>query len=282
MRGIIASDIDRTLTNKEHKIPGEVIAYLEKCYREGFEIVFLTGRTFSFAGKTLDQCTFPFHLGVQNGAEVLKMPEKKFRNQKFLTKETVLNIAAEANFPDKDFVIYSGVELGDYCYYVPGNFRGEGEAYVKNLMQYGVAHWKEVDSFEEMEREVFPMMRLFGPRKQMEALRERVLAATDVTCVILSDVTKEDMCVLMVTEKGVDKGHSLRRLIDHYDWKGCVIGCGDDLNDVSLFDAVDISIGMENGHKELLEKATIIAKPSYHMGIIDALERAKGMIRDGE
>ncbi|MCH9811813.1 Cof-type HAD-IIB family hydrolase, partial [bacterium] len=280
--GIIASDIDRTLTNKEHKIPDEVIAYLEKCYQEGFEIVFLTGRTFSFASKTLDRCTFPFHLGVQNGAEVLKMPEKKFRNQKFLTKKLVLKIAAQANFADKDFVIYSGVELGDYCYYVPANFKGAGESYVNNLKQYGVAHWKEVESFEHMEREVFPMMRLFGPRAEMEALRERVLSVADVTCVILSDVTKEDTCVLMVTEKGVDKGHSLRRLIDHYGWTGCIIGCGDDLNDVSLFDAVDISIGMENGHKELLKKATIIAKPSYNMGIMEALEEAKGMIHDGK
>ena len=282
MRGIIATDIDRTLTNRDHIIPDSVIAYLEKCYYEGFEIVFLTGRTFSFASKAVAKCTFPFHLGVQNGAEVLKMPEKTFRNQKFLTKDIVLKICDVACMEDRDFVIYSGVELGDYCYYNPSKFTGAGKEYVDRLKDYAAVHWKEVDSFEKMERDLFPMMRLFGSLEQMEELKKRVLEVAVVNCVILNDVTREDTFILMVTEKGVDKGQSLRRLIDHYDWKGAVIGCGDDLNDISLFDAVDISIGMENGHKELLEKATIIAKPSYHMGIIEALEEAKGMIHEGE
>ncbi|MCH9617166.1 MAG: hypothetical protein SP4CHLAM5_03300 [Chlamydiia bacterium] len=278
MRGIIATDIDRTLTNRDHIIPDDVIDYLEKSHKEGFEIVFLTGRPFSFASKAVAACSFPFHLAVQNGAEVLKMPEKVFRNQKFLTKDIVLKIGSVSEFTDRDFVIYSGVELGDYCYYNPSKFSGVGKEYVDRLKKYGVAHWKKVDSFENIQREFFPMMRLFGGKEEMEALKERVLEVADVNCVILNDVTRENTCVLMVTEKGVDKGQSLRRLIDHYDWTGCVIGCGDDLNDISLFDAVDISIGMENGHPDLLKKATIIAKPSYNMGIIEALDEAKGMI----
>jgi HAD superfamily hydrolase (TIGR01484 family) len=281
MRGIIATDIDRTLTNRDHIIPEDVINYLEKSHKEGFEIVFLTGRPFSFASKALGSCNFTFHLAVQNGAEVLKMPEKIFRNQKFLTKNIVLKICAVSEFMDRDFVIYSGAELGDYCYYNPSKFSGAGKEYVDSLKKYGVARWKEVDSFEHVERELFPMMRLFGGLTEMESLKKKVLEVADVNCVILNDVTRENTFVLMVTEKGVDKGRCLRRLIDHYDWTGCVIGCGDDLNDISLFDAVDISIGMENGHPDLLKKATIIAKPSYNMGIIEALDEAKGMIHDG-
>lgn len=280
MRGIIATDIDRTLTNRDHIIPQDVITYLEKSHKEGFEIVFLTGRPFSFASRALRGCNFPFHLGVQNGAEVLKMPEKTFRSQKFLTKDVVLKICAAAQFIDRDFVIYSGAEHGDYCYYNPKKFSGAGKEYVESLKKYGAAHWKEVDSFENIQREVFPMMRLFGTLVDMESLKKKVLELANVCCVILNDVTRENTFVLMITEKEVDKGHSLRRLIEHYDWQGCVIGCGDDLNDISLFDAVDISIGMENGHPQLLKKATIIAKPSYNMGIIEALDEAKGMMHE--
>ena len=97
MRGIIATDIDRTLTNKDHKIPIDVIKYLKKCHDEGYEIVFITGRTFSFSKQVLKECDFPYHLGVQNGAEVLKMPEEEFRMQKFLTKDIVVRISQIAN-----------------------------------------------------------------------------------------------------------------------------------------------------------------------------------------
>ena len=127
MRGIIASDIDKTLTNKDHVIPNEVINYLKKCYIRGFEIVFITGRTFSFSKNALMACDFPYHLGVQNGAEVIKMPEREFCMQKFLSKDLVLKICEQIEFIDRDFVIYSGVELGDFCYYNPSKFLGEAK-----------------------------------------------------------------------------------------------------------------------------------------------------------
>ena len=148
-----------------------------------------------------------------------------------------------------------------------------------NLISLAKVNWKKVDSYNSLEKEIFPMMRAFGTKQEMEELKKKVLAVADVTCVVLSDIITIGVYILMVTEKHVDKGHCLLRLKDHYNWEGCVIGCGDDMNDLPLFEVVDISICMENGKKELLEKATIIAKPSYQMGIIDALEQAIGMIK---
>ena len=278
MRGIIASDIDRTLTDRDHKIPQNVIDHLKNYHDQGFEIIFLTGRTFAFAQQVLAACEFPFHLGVQNGAEVLKFPEKEFRMQKFLTKEVVKEIFNLSDFNDRDFVLYSGAEHGDYCFYNPKKFTGRSKEYVDRLIALAAVNWKEIDSIEQIEGENFPMIRLFGTLEEMKALQKKVLEKVDVNCVILHDVATDGYFVMMITAKGVNKGEVLKKIIDHYDWNGCVIGCGDDLNDMSLFDAVDISIGMENGHPQLLKKATIIAKPSYNMGIIDALNQAVGMI----
>ncbi|MCH9621429.1 MAG: HMP-PP phosphatase [Chlamydiia bacterium] len=281
MRGIIASDIDRTLTNRDHVIPKDVIKYLHKCYDDGFEIVFLTGRTFTFSRKALSLCDFPFHLGVQNGSEVLKIPEKEFRMQKFLTREKMMKIRSLNPYSDRDYLVYSGVALGDFCYYVKENFEDEALEYIERVQGFGLVSYQKIPSFEEIENIHFPVMRLFGSLEQMEEVKEKILEAEpDVSCVILHDLSPGGSHIIMVSEKGVDKGSSLKRLADHYDWTGPMIGCGDDLNDMTMFDTVDISIGMENGHPRLLEKATIIAKPSYDMGIIDALDQAIGMIND--
>jgi HAD superfamily hydrolase (TIGR01484 family) len=281
MRGIIASDIDRTLTNLDHVIPEDVIKYLHKRHDEGFEIVFLTGRSFTFAHRALALCDFPFHLGIQNGAEVLKMPEEEFRMQKFINKERMMKIREANPFSDRDFLIYSGKALGDQCYYVEDNFTGKSLDYIQKALDFKAINWRAIDCFEFLENSHFPVMRLFGTLEEMEELKASIESSVpDVSCVILLDLAMEGSHIIMVAEKDVDKGHSLKRLIDHYGWTGCVIGCGDDLNDMTLFDAVDISIGMENGHPDLLKKATIIAKPSYDMGIIDALDQAIGMIND--
>lgn len=281
MRGIIASDIDRTLTNEDHEIPQDVVKYLHSCYNEGFQIVFLTGRPFSFSKKALHLCDFPFHLAVQNGAEVVAMPEQEFRMQKFITKERAMRVRAANPLDDRDFLIYSGMALHDQCYYQEDCFKGAALDYLNSIQSFGAISYKAIDSYEAMDNLHYPVMRTFGNLEQLEAVKAAILEVEpDLSCVILSDLAPGGEYIIMVTEKGVDKGHTLKRLIDHYDWSGPTIGCGDDLNDCTLFDTVDISIGMENGHPDLLKKATIIAKPSYDMGIIDALEQAKGMIND--
>lgn len=280
MRGIIASDIDRTLTGSDHIIPKDVIAYLHECYNDGFEIVFLTGRTYTFSKKALALCNFPFHLGLQNGAEVLKMPEEVFCMQRFLSKEIALEVRSVLQATDRDFTFYSGTAHGDICYYEKGRFSGKALEYVNSCKGYGAVNWVEVDSIEGLDNLHFSLVRTFGSKKEMEELQALVLGKVLVSAVIVHDVHFKDEYILMISSPGVDKGRSLRRLIDHYQWKGVVIACGDDLNDVSMFKEADISIGMENGDTKLLKEATIIAKPSYDMGIIDALKQARGMIND--
>jgi Cof subfamily protein (haloacid dehalogenase superfamily) len=280
MKGIIASDIDRTLTNRNHEIPKDVIKYLKKRHLDGFEIVFLTGRPFCFSKSALFLCDFSYHLGVQNGAEVLFMPKEEFCMQNFLPKETVLTICSICLFNDRDFIVATGVENNDEYYYVAENFSGEAKAYMDNVIGLAITKFKKCQSFEELYNLNFPLMRSFGTLEEMIELKKLVLAKADVNCVILHDITISGMFIMLITALGVDKGSSLKRLIKKNNWTGKVICCGDDLNDISLFEASDISIGMANGHKDLLKKATIIAKPSDQMGVIDAIDIAIGMIND--
>ena len=119
---IFASDIDKTLTDERHIIPDQVINYLGELHKEGWEIVLLTGRTFSFAMMSVEKIDFPFHLAVQNGAEVLKMPEKEILFQTFIEKEVVYKIDAICRQYQEDFLIYSGLEGGDFCYYRTSKF----------------------------------------------------------------------------------------------------------------------------------------------------------------
>ena len=75
MKGVIALDIDGTLTDETHQVPNEVAVFLASLVADGWEIVFITGRTFRWVRNALSHLTFPYHLAVQNGAIILKMPQ---------------------------------------------------------------------------------------------------------------------------------------------------------------------------------------------------------------
>jgi len=282
MRGIIATDIDGTLTDKNHEIPKAVLEFLGKKHKEGFEIVFLTGRTHFFCKRVLAPCTFPFHLGVTNGTETLKMPQEKAFFKHFLTKEVAKKIASLNPFLDRGFIFYSGSEAGDFCYYIPHHFSSYGKEYIEKIVMSKGVNYKAIDSLDAVDVDAFSIIRAFGTLKQMEDL-QKILAqemGDKINSVVLRDVGQGESFLLFISEKNRTKGSCLQQLKADNQWTGSVIACGDDLNDLPLFEVADIKICMEDGHPNLLEKATLIAKPSYMMGIIEALDKAIGLIDD--
>ena len=75
-KGWIALDIDGTITDATHHAPKEVVDFLHSLVDCGWEIVLITGRTFSFCHFVVRELDFPFYLGIQNGADILLMPKK--------------------------------------------------------------------------------------------------------------------------------------------------------------------------------------------------------------
>ncbi len=61
MKGLIALDIDGTLTDNLKPTPAEVAAYLRFLSAEGWEMAFITGRTFHWGYTALKQLNFPYH-----------------------------------------------------------------------------------------------------------------------------------------------------------------------------------------------------------------------------
>ena len=76
MKGIIALDIDGTITADAEHLPKNVHHYLTSLAQEGWSLFFLTGRTFQWAFRTLRELPFPYAFALQNGAIILEMPAR--------------------------------------------------------------------------------------------------------------------------------------------------------------------------------------------------------------
>ena len=60
MNGWIALDIDGTITLDKYSVPQEVVDYLRKLEKSGWNIAMATGRSFVFASMALSKFDFPF------------------------------------------------------------------------------------------------------------------------------------------------------------------------------------------------------------------------------
>ena len=104
-RGWLALDIDGTLTDQTHIVPKEVVNYLKELHAKGWEVFIITGRTLSFARLALELFNFPFHLAVQNGADVLYMPNKELVIRYYLSPSIIPTLEALCSECAEDFLV---------------------------------------------------------------------------------------------------------------------------------------------------------------------------------
>lgn len=274
-KALFASDIDHTLTGSDHIIPDRVAKMLTDLYHADFEVLLLTGRTLSFALNSVGKLSFPFFLALQNGAEILQMPERTLFAGRYLPKSFILELEEWTREIPGDFIVYTGVKSGDLCYYRKGKFDRALLTHIEHFSKIAAGKWQEIGQFSEMEGDAATMVKYMGPLEGLEKIKKIVEEKTRHTVYLMKDAIDRKAWILLITEQEATKGSALLRIVQEKDWKAPIITAGDDNNDLSLLREGDVKIAMIDGSHLLIELADIVAKPSKEMGIIEALEKAR-------
>jgi hydroxymethylpyrimidine pyrophosphatase-like HAD family hydrolase len=270
--GWIALDIDGTITDKSHHVPPQVAQFLHELEREGWELVFITGRSFSFGYNALKEFNFPYYLAVQNGADILFMPHKQLVSRHYLNKEVIPILEQAYRGEKEDFLVYAGFEKGDFCYYRPERFSPSLTEHIHKIMSYSPEPWKPVENFRFEEGIAFPLVKCLGTKEAMMRINGLLQSVTEVAATMIRDPLGEGIYLNLVTAKQATKGDALQSVKEVIGDGGPVIAAGDDLNDISMLAHADVKIVMGSAPSEMHDMATLIAEGED--GIIEALTKA--------
>ncbi len=275
-QGWIALDIDGTLTDATHHVPPEVASYLSSLYQKGWELIFLTGRPFSFGIRAL-QFNFPFYLALQNGADILEMPRKHLVSRCYLPASMLQEMEKIYEHQPEDFIVYSGVDHGDFCYFRPQKFSERMLRHLQVIMPLSNEPWKAVPRFDLSGN--FPLIKCLGTRSSMQRIHAELSLLPQITATFIRDPFAADVYLNLVTHSDATKGKALRRVREEVGTGGPIIAGGDDLNDISMLQIADYKIVLSTAPKEMHAMADFLAKPSTEMGIIEALEEATSHVK---
>lgn len=273
-KGLIALDIDGTITEDIHKIPERVAGFLKKLWQQGWQMVFITGRTFSFGHSTLKNLDFPYYFAVQNGADILEMPKKRQVSRHYLENSIIPSIEELYGTEKEDFIIYAGHDKGDFCYYRPNRFSPFLLSYLEEIKKLAPEPWKEVSSFQMDALKTFPLIKCLGSKEAMTKINQALNSLSSLHVTLIRDPIGEGLYLNLVTSSSATKGKALIKAAETLDIQGPLIAAGDDLNDISMIEKAHIRIVMETAPKQLLDKAHIIAPSAAKEGIIPALSQA--------
>lgn len=277
MKGLIALDVDGTITDGFHSIPQEVILYLETLYQEGWHLAFVTGRPYKWSMSVLRNIKFPYILAVQNGAISIEMPSKEILDRKYLDSSifSVLDQICESE--ESDYVVYKGFEFDDICYYRPSHFSHQLLDYVRRRVVALEENYYPLASYASLQTQPLSSIKCFGDAASAKRLTEKIEAVLGLHVTSVNDPFDSKMMVVQATHPQASKGDVLQTLKQRYPGIK-TIGAGNDYNDASLLEICDIAIVMGNAPADLKELADVLAPPVHEKGIIEGLKRAVEMI----
>lgn len=279
MKGLIALDIDGTLTIELNSIPRQVVEYLDHLVQEGWLLVFITGRTFSWGQKILNSLTFPYYFAVQNGATILEMPERQIILKKYLNNSIFPVMEKICGDQPTDFVIYSGAEYNDVCYYRPQNFSQELLQYLQNRVEVSGEMWQKVASFTGPIVEEFSSVKCFGDEQSSFLIAKAIEEQLGLHVPVIKDPFNYGYYVVQATHPTVTKGTALRDLVNLLKYRGLIIAAGDDNNDRPMLAEAHIRVVMATAPKDLLDAADVQAPSAREFGIIQGLNQAIELIK---
>lgn len=273
MKGLIALDIDGTVTPPGQPIALEVVEYLQSLARDQWTIVFVTGRTFHFAHQSLSALPFHYYCGVQNGALIIDNPSRAIVSKKYLDKSIIPVMERICKQNNTDFIIYAGFEHNDVCYYRPLNFSPELRNYLTARTKQFKEKWIEVASFDNLDIDSFASVKCIGNFTAATAIAAQIESELGLHVPLIRDPFDPIYYVAQATHPDVTKGEAVRQMIALLN-PNVVIVAGDDYNDITMLEAANIKVVMGTAPADVLKIGDIIAPSAEEHGIIAGLNAA--------
>lgn len=271
MTRLLASDIDGTLAPLRGTIPLSVTDRLKEMWEKGYNIYLVTGRNFTFAKVLLNNLDFPYFLSLQNGAVIVKMPEKKIVHRSYLDMAILDELEVIFENEPHHFILEGGIELDDTCFYKEERFSREEIEYFSYRKKISGTPWKSVHDYKEMGVTSFPLVKIFGEESALKRLQEVIIQKLNVHAPLIKDPFK-DQSILMLTKENATKGAALDWFLKEEMHCDEVIVAGDDANDESMIEKGTYKIVMETAPVYLKAMADFIAPSADECGILEALK----------
>lgn len=279
---VIASDMDGTLLNNEHKLSERTIAAIKKAQAAGIRFIVATGRSFEQAMHVLKDTGIECDYIVSSGAEI-RNPQQEILQSGCMDLQDCRMIYEVLK--EYELMYLFGAGDMDYCI---GSTRDrekelihhiltfnpnmtEEEVRESELFRFFLSKTKVVSSFEELVEAGVDIIKIFAASDDLEMLKE-INARLEVNpnLAIASSFDNN----IEITDIKAQKGIALKSYIESLGYTmDEVMVFGDSMNDYSML-SMDFgtTVAMENGAEKVKEVAKYIAKSNEEDGVAYCIE----------
>ena len=278
---LIASDMDGTLLNHNHKIPKENVELINYAKNQGIEFIVATGRAYYEALPALNEENINCDVISFNGGIVYDKNGNIISITPMLPKDLYYTIEILKSFNisyqlyTKNTIYTTSIETDINAYidlirsngYEPDVEHLRAEAQQK----LDVGYITEVENIElYLNEKENPPIKIIAISNDISKLENAAKLLSENTSI---SVTSSGANNIEIMHKNATKGEALKEIAKIYGINlENAVAIGDNLNDQAMLDIVGYSVAMKNGNTILKEQAKYVTeKTNSEGGVADTI-----------
>jgi HAD superfamily hydrolase (TIGR01484 family) len=267
---LLVSDIDGTLTTS-NVISKDIALMLKKKVDDGWQVVLATGRYFLFALPLLKNFDFPYLLGLQNGALMISMPEKKVLFQRHIDRSIFKGIVSAFEKFSLELIVESGFENNDCVFFRKKKLSKEEIDYINFRKSLSQAKWLDCVSYDDLDLASIALIKGFGKKDVLNNLKNYLDENFSLQVSVVNDPFSQN-AVMLINHNNASKKDLVQSIISDKKYADIVI-MGNDLNDVEMLKIATYPVAVEGGPKEVLEVAKTILQAPLEKNVVSFLSK---------
>jgi len=278
---LIASDMDGTLLNHNHKIPKENVELINYAKNQGIEFVVATGRAYYEALPALNEENINCDVISFNGGIVYDKNGNIISITPMLPKDLYYTIEILKSF-DISYQLYTKntiytksieTDINAYIDLIRSNGYDPDVEHLRAEAQQklDVGYITEVENIElylnEKENPPIKIIAISNDISKLESAAKLLSENTSIS------VTSSGANNIEIMHKNATKGEALKEIAKIYGINlENAVAIGDNLNDQAMLDIVGYSVAMKNGNTILKEQAKYVTeKTNSEGGVADTI-----------
>jgi len=270
MNNLYISDLDGTLLTPQAGLSGFAAESLRRLMRDGLHFSIATARTWQSTSVLLkDILPLSAPAVLLNGALIYDTQAHEYVRKELIPEERVLEMLRIVKEHGQTGFLYS-IREG---FIRPYHEDISGRPFLQAFMaaRTGYYTFTPTSSLALHAGEDIVYLTMQDTLEALAPLREAVKALQGIDCVLYEDSYTNGVWYLECFAHTATKGNAVRFLREKYNYEK-IVGFGDNLNDIPLFEACDETYAVANAREALKVMATGVIGSNEEDGVVQFLK----------
>ncbi len=271
MKRLFISDLDGTLLNRAAALNDETVRIINDCISKGMDFTISTARTPATALKILKPLNLKLPITLMNGAVVYDIAKDRYIKEACLDEIVVMVVLGLIKTRGLACFLYA-IKDGEFTAYYD-SVGSTSLNYFRNewIMKYD-KKFTEVEDLSLVAKDHILSFMLREPKEKLDGLYRGLSGVKGVKTEFYTAVYNSEYYMLEIYSDTASKKDAVQYLRKQGGYDS-VTGFGDNLNDVSLYEACDYFYAVSNAHPEIQNMAVSVIPSNEENGVARYLEQ---------